>query len=60
MGGKEAVVEILAVDPAAKVIVSSGYSTDPIMTNYGEYGFVGVINKPFDLASIQKILASLC
>lgn len=60
MGGKEAVGEILAVDSAARVIVSSGYSTDPIMTNYGEYGFVGVINKPFDLASIQKILDSLC
>ncbi|WP_143170681.1 response regulator [Desulfopila aestuarii] len=60
MGGKEAVMEILAVDPSAKVLVSSGYSTDPIMTNFGEYGFVGVINKPFDLASIQQTLESFC
>lgn len=59
MGGKEAVVEILAVDPAARVLVSSGYSTDPIMTNFRDYGFVGVINKPFDLMTIKKILESL-
>lgn len=59
MGGKEAVVEILAADADAKVIVSSGYSTDPIMTNFSEYGFVGVINKPFDLASIKSKLESI-
>lgn len=59
MGGKEAVVEILAADPEAKVLVSSGYSTDPIMTNYSDYGFVGVINKPFDLASIKSKLESI-
>jgi len=60
MGGKEAVTKILAVDPAARVLVSSGYSNDPIMTNFGEYGFVGVINKPFDLASIKQTLESFC
>jgi len=60
MGGQEAVVEILAVDPDAKVLVSSGYSTDPIMTNYSDYGFAGVINKPFDLASIKETLKSFC
>lgn len=60
MGGKEAVKEILAADPKARVLVSSGYSTDPIMTNYGDYGFVGVINKPFDLASIKETLDSFC
>lgn len=60
MGGKEAVVEILAADPGAKVLVSSGYSTDPIMTNFGDYGFVGVVNKPFDLASIKQTLDAFC
>ena len=34
MGGKEAVVEILRNDPSAKVIVSSGYSNDPVMADY--------------------------
>ena len=56
MGGKEAVTKILEVDAGAKVLVSSGYSTDPIMTNFADYGFVGVIGKPFDLSSITATL----
>ena len=57
MGGQEAVAEILKIDGEAKVFVSSGYSTDPIMVNYKEYGFSGGIAKPFDLAAMQKILS---
>jgi DNA-binding NtrC family response regulator len=59
MGGKEAVAEILAIDPQAKVFVSSGYSSDPIMIHYQDYGFVGAIAKPFDLAAMQELLATL-
>lgn len=59
MGGKEAVHEILAIDTDAKIFVSSGYSTDPAMVHFQDYGFAGVIVKPFDLAAIQKILDQL-
>ncbi len=59
MGGKEAVAEILNIDREAKVFVSSGYSTDHIMVNFQEYGFAGGIAKPFDLASMQKMLSSI-
>ena len=59
MGGKDAIAEILAIDREAKVFVSSGYSSDPIMLNYKDYGFSGVIAKPFDLAAMQEILATL-
>src|SRR3972149_4833894 len=34
MGGKEAIKELLGIDPEAKVIVSSGFSNDPIMANF--------------------------
>ncbi len=62
MGGEDAVKEILAINPAARVLVSSGYSTDPIMANYRKYGFCGAIVKPYQMkelnASIQEVLLS--
>jgi PAS domain S-box-containing protein len=57
MGGKEAVKEILAFDQEAKVIVSSGYSTDPVMVDYLEYGFKGRLAKPFQMKDLQKELS---
>ncbi|MBU0673080.1 MAG: PAS domain S-box protein [Proteobacteria bacterium] len=56
MGGKEAVKEILTINPGARVMVSSGYSTDPIMANYQEYGFCFAITKPFELKQLSTIL----
>lgn len=54
IGGKEAIVEILRIDPQAKVIVSSGYANDPVMANYEQYGFSGVIAKPFTMDELSK------
>ena len=59
MGGVEAVGEILAVDPTAKVVVSSGYSSDPVMIQCREYGFSGAIAKPFDMQSLKRIIEEL-
>jgi len=56
MGGEEAVGEILKIDPGAKVLVSSGYSNDPIMANYRSYGFVGSVIKPFNLDELGRTL----
>jgi PAS domain S-box-containing protein len=62
MGGKEAVAKLREFAPSAKVIVSSGYSVDPIMSEYKKYGFSGVINKPYNAnqvsATISKILGT--
>ncbi len=56
MGGKEAVQQVLAVDSSAQVIVSSGYSNDPIMANFSEYGFCAAIVKPYQLDDLKKII----
>jgi PAS domain S-box-containing protein len=56
MGGKEAVVEILKLDPEAKVIVSSGYSNDPVMANFQDYGFCAAIVKPYQLDELSKVV----
>lgn len=52
MGGKEVMPHILACDPQARVIVSSGYAHDPIMANYKDYGFVSALAKPYDVSTI--------
>lgn len=56
MGGKEAVKGLHAIAPDAKVIVSSGYSLDPIMSEYRKYGFCGVIEKPYSAHQISETI----
>ena len=56
MGGKEAIQEILKIDPDAKAVVSSGYAKDPIMSNYKKYGFIGVVPKPYNVEEISREL----
>jgi CheY-like chemotaxis protein len=57
MGGQEAVTRLLELDPQAKVIVSSGYSHDPILVNFGSYGFCNIVSKPYQLHELSRVLA---
>ncbi|MDD4152400.1 MAG: ATP-binding protein [bacterium] len=56
MGGKDAAEQLRALDAKAKVIVSSGYSNDPVLAEYRQYGFSGVINKPYRIEEMIDIL----
>ena len=55
-GGKEAAKQILTIHPDAYLIVSSGYSNDPIMSKFHEYGFCGTLAKPYNLNDIANAL----
>ncbi len=57
MGGSEAVGKILQLDPEAKIIASSGYSNDPVMSDFQEYGFCDVITKPYRIEELGELLA---
>jgi PAS domain S-box-containing protein len=59
MGGREAVEKLLEIDPYAKVIVSSGYATDAIMSDFKNYGFKAVIAKPYSVKQLQDTLSNL-
>ncbi len=54
MGGKEAIQALRKLDPHVRAIVSSGYSNDPVMSNFREHGFVGVALKPYEVAELSE------
>lgn len=54
MGGVEAIKKFLEIDPGIKAIIATGYSNDPIMSNFGAYGFRGVLAKPFTMDELRK------
>lgn len=56
MGGKEAARQILAIDPKARLIVSSGYSSDEIMADYAVFGFCAILQKPYSFNDIANTL----
>src|SRR6266850_2525592 len=56
MGGKEALKKLMEIDPTVNAIVSSGYATDATMSRYQDFGFRGVIAKPYEAAELGKIV----
>lgn len=56
IGGVEALKELLAIDPFVKAIISSGYADDPVMVNAVDYGFKGIITKPFIAKTLLKVV----
>ena len=56
MGGKEAVLHLREIDPNVKVIVSSGYSNDPIMADCRQYGFDDLVSKPYTVGELSRKL----
>jgi len=56
LGGKETSKKIKGLNPRAKIIVASGYSTDSILSDYKEYGFAARLSKPFTIEEINKVL----
>jgi two-component system, cell cycle sensor histidine kinase and response regulator CckA len=59
MGGMEAARRILALDPSARLIVSSGYSNDPIMAQFGTFGFRAALAKPYQGDDLARALSGL-
>ncbi|MHA1474386.1 MAG: hybrid sensor histidine kinase/response regulator [Promethearchaeota archaeon] len=59
MGGAETMENLLIIDPKAKVLASSGYTTDKVITNYESFGFSGALIKPYRVNELDKILLDI-
>lgn len=59
MGGKETVEILRDIDPDVKAIVSSGYSDNPVLANYRDYGFSGILSKPYVIEDVLKAINGL-
>jgi PAS domain S-box-containing protein len=56
MGGKDTIKRLCEIDPEVRAIVSSGYANDPVMSRYEDFGFTGMIAKPYSIdAMCQKV-----
>ncbi|MFA5264634.1 MAG: ATP-binding protein [Opitutaceae bacterium] len=59
MGGLDAFAELRRIDPGVKAIVSSGYSSNPILANYREHGFFGMVAKPYETNEFLSVVRSV-
>lgn len=59
MGGKETMEKLRKIDPDVKTIVSSGYSQDEVVANFRDFGFIGVVSKPYKPSELAKVLQQI-
>jgi CheY-like chemotaxis protein len=59
MGGKETIEQLRKFDPAVKAIVSSGYTNDPVVQDFLQYGFSGRLTKPYKINDLKILLEQL-
>ena len=59
MGGEEAIGKIRAIDAEVKAVVSSGYSDNPVVSDYRAFGFDAYLNKPYTVTALRDSLAAL-
>ena len=59
MGGAAAMEKIRQMDPGVRAIVSSGYSDDPVMSRYLDYGFRAVLPKPYQPQELRELVEEL-
>jgi len=56
MGGVDAAARLKEFDPQAKLIVASGYSDDPVLSDFRRYHFDAVIVKPWTATALGSVV----
>ena len=56
MGGEGTIKKLLEIDPDVKAIVASASIMNPVMANFKEYGFKGILAKPYDFHELNETI----
>ena len=59
LGGLDTLKALKKIDPNLKAIVSSGYATGNIMSHYEDFGFKGMLVKPYTINELREVLSKL-
>ena len=59
MGGKQTIEKLKCINPAVKAIALSGYSDDPVISHFDEYGFCGALAKPYMIQDLSNLLSKI-
>jgi CheY-like chemotaxis protein len=56
LGGQKTMEKLKKIDPGVKVIVSSGYSDDPVLAKFHDFGFSEVLAKPYKADDLVEVI----
>jgi len=59
VGGEATVKRLLALDPEVRAILSTGYSSDPILADFGAHGFKAAVRKPCRVQEMAEALNTI-
>ena len=59
LGGKEVLELIRKLDPEVPAVVSSGYSSDPVMADFEAHGFQAMVPKPYEIDQLASVISGL-
>ena len=59
LGGKETIVQLRKIDPGVKAVISSGYSDDPVVSDFSNHGFDEVLTKPYKIHDLKNMLEQI-
>ncbi len=57
MGGRETLEKLKHVDPDVVAVVTSGYADDPVIAEFGQFGFKAALIKPFSIDTLGETIA---
>jgi signal transduction histidine kinase/ActR/RegA family two-component response regulator len=56
MGGVETAAKLKELDPSSRLIVSSGYSASPVLSDFSRHGFDAVLPKPWSMLELSAVV----